>query len=75
MAIYLNVPYEVKDKARSYGARWDAACRQWFFPGTDADLPEWLRKFVPTAAALNTGPGGLRINHSTDAASLAGNDY
>ena len=62
MTIYLNVPYDVKDKAKSYGARWDAARKQWFFTGTDAEMPEWLRKFVPAAgaAAKTSGPAFYR---------------
>ena len=63
MNVYLRVPYEFKDQAKSYGARWDAARKQWFFPGTEADLPEWLSQFLPTAEAAaktSTGPAFYR---------------
>lgn len=29
---YLTVPFKDKDTAKSLGARWDAAQRQWFVP-------------------------------------------
>lgn len=43
MSIYLTVRYEQKDTAKAAGARWDAARKQWFFPGDE--LPETLRRF------------------------------
>ena len=31
---YLNVPYAEKDAAKALGARWDAAVKKWYAPGT-----------------------------------------
>ena len=43
-SIYLDVPYEEKDYARRYGAKWDSIKRQWYFPGSD--IPKELKKFA-----------------------------
>ena len=34
---YLNVPYVEKDAAKALGAKWDAAKKKWYAPGT-ADI-------------------------------------
>lgn len=31
---YLNVPYAEKDAAKALGAKWDAAMKKWYAPGT-----------------------------------------
>jgi hypothetical protein len=46
-SIYLNVPYEEKDYARQYGARWDSIRKKWYYPGQD--LPQELEKYVPVS--------------------------
>lgn len=40
MKTYLNVPYAQKEIAKTHGARWDSARKQWFYDG--ASLPEGL---------------------------------
>ncbi|MCA1326843.1 DUF5710 domain-containing protein [Herbaspirillum sp. alder98] len=42
-AMYLNVPFADKDKAKSKGARWDATKKKWYAPhGTDLnDFEPW----------------------------------
>lgn len=49
MNIYLNVPYAQKNFAKSAGAKWDAARKQWFYSGDE--LPEQLKKFENSAAS------------------------
>jgi hypothetical protein len=36
--IYLNVPYEEKDRVKSLGARWDPAKKKWWVQDMKADL-------------------------------------
>lgn len=42
--IYLNVPFEEKDLAKKYGAKWDPLCKQWFtFESSDLkQFAKWL---------------------------------
>ena len=42
----LNVPYQEKDEAKAYGARWNAMGRYWYF---DGELPEGLKRWYPEA--------------------------
>ena len=63
MSIYLNCPYAQKHVAKQHGARWDAARKQWFYPGDE--LPEPLKQFSLTNRAMtlrcrcgNTGRAG-----------------
>lgn len=38
-ALYLDVPFGEKDKAKKLGAKWDAAARKWYVPhGLDVNL-------------------------------------
>ena len=48
-ATYLNVPFRDKDSAKSLGARWDPARRQWYVPDG--------RELAPFAAWLPQDPG------------------
>jgi hypothetical protein len=43
-AIFLNVPFAEKDKAKRLGARWDSAMRKWYVPhNLDINLfSQWL---------------------------------
>mgnify|MGYP000025211429 CR=1 FL=1 len=40
MKVYLNVPFEVKDKAKSLGAKWDQNKRCWYFNDDEVTNPE-----------------------------------
>ena len=42
--IYLRVPYAEKDEAKSYGARWDPARRQWYIDSSidTTSLKKWM---------------------------------
>lgn len=50
---YLVVPYPEKDRAKSLGARWDAAARQWYVPsgGDLTAFREWLPAGVEAPAS------------------------
>ena len=38
-ALYLDVPFAEKDKAKTLGAKWDAVARKWYVPhGLDVNL-------------------------------------
>lgn len=39
--LYLNVPYEKKDEAKSLGAWWDAKVKKWFIPFYKEDFKEY----------------------------------
>lgn len=41
---YLRVPFADKDRAKAAGARWDAAVRQWYWPG--GAMPEALSRYA-----------------------------
>ncbi len=43
--IYLDVGYDDKDDAKTFGAKWDSKARKWYFPG--GDLPQELEKYAP----------------------------
>lgn len=43
--VYLKVPYDRKDSAKSAGAKWDADARMWYWPGKREEIPLGLRKF------------------------------
>ncbi|QWF71808.1 hypothetical protein KEF85_04875 [Methylomonas paludis] len=49
--IYLNVPYPEKDAAKALGARWDAANKKWYVPGTVADLTPFAKWQTDTVTA------------------------
>ena len=42
-AIYLNVPYSQKEKAKKAGAKWDAEARSWYVEA--AVIPAALQQF------------------------------
>ncbi len=52
---YLNVEFREKDIARSLGARWDQAVKQWYIPLDTDPTPfaKWLPNYV--APALSSG--------------------
>jgi exodeoxyribonuclease VII large subunit len=56
---YLSVPFTDKDRAKTLGARWDAARRQWFAPaGSDLSLfAAWT-----DVASPNTAPAAGTTN-------------
>ena len=39
--IYLNVPYNEKEQAKSLGARWDAKVKKWFFHGAVSEFSKF----------------------------------
>jgi len=41
---YLFCPYEQKEVAKSYGARWDSEKKQWYFKGNN--FPDGLKQFL-----------------------------
>jgi hypothetical protein len=52
---YLNVPYAEKDAAKALGAKWDAATKKWYVPGTldIALFAKW------TAESANQNPSTI----------------
>lgn len=47
--VVLNVPYDDKDEAKQYGARWSPDLKKWYFPeGTE--LPKELKKWAQDCA-------------------------
>jgi exodeoxyribonuclease VII large subunit len=58
---YLNVPFKDKDSAKSLGARWDSAARQWFVPEG--------RELAPFSAWLT---GGAISSRQTEVALFEG---
>lgn len=45
--VYLNVPFEEKDQAKSLGAQWDGSKRQWFVHDKNTDLylfDKWMMR-------------------------------
>ena len=44
--IYLNVPYEEKDEAKKYGAKWDKEAKLWYTDGYNAQFG--IEKWIPT---------------------------
>jgi hypothetical protein len=49
--IWLNVPFERKDFAKSYGARWNPQEKKWYFDGI---LPVELDQFLPNQSSIQT---------------------
>jgi hypothetical protein len=49
--IYLNVPYEEKDKAKAIGARWDADVKRWYY--TNPDDERRFRKWKDMALSVS----------------------
>lgn len=47
---YIDVPFELKDKAKALGARWDPQAKKWYAPN-DAILDNWCDE-----------PGMININ-------------
>lgn len=43
MRLYLDVPYQEKDRAKALGAKWDAKVKKWY---TDAERKQYV-KFAP----------------------------
>jgi len=61
MSIYLVCPYPQKHIAKQNGAKWDAAQKQWFYPGDE--LPEPLKQFLPSAQPVSGwGKHGTRYD-------------
>ncbi len=55
--VYLNVPYDEKDEAKSLGARWDPDRQQWYFvPGN----PKWKQFAVWYDPPLRPARGQVR---------------
>jgi hypothetical protein len=48
--VFLNVPFEEKDQAKSMGAQWDSAKRQWFVLDKAANIDQF-NPWVPAGEA------------------------
>lgn len=59
--VYLDVPYDEKDKAKRAGARWDSGKRQWYYPDKEnmpSALDQWKFKYyTPSEEQKKTKPG------------------
>ena len=40
----LSIPFEVKDKAKELGAKWDSEIKRWYYEGNDLSIIEQLQK-------------------------------
>lgn len=54
MKFVLEVPFPKKDEAKSFGARWDASIKKWYYIGNE--LPSGLKKWYPKRAASSAAP-------------------
>ena len=53
--VNLNVPYDNKDRAKAYGAKWDDVERTWYTTGENyAENKDFFDAFSPTASQENT---------------------
>lgn len=55
--VYLVVPYQEKDEAKSLGAKWDKSARSWYIqdsPGNLQKIEKWLPKNVMNHVAVHT---------------------
>jgi hypothetical protein len=66
---YLNVPFAEKDTAKALGARWDAAMKKWYAPGT-ADITLFA-KWATESAIRDTSSIPASIKDQTKAGKLA----
>jgi hypothetical protein len=41
--VYLEVPYEEKDDAKSHGAKWDAEKKKWWVQEMKPELEKYVR--------------------------------
>ncbi len=53
---YLNVPYAEKDAAKALGAKWDAANKKWYVPGSldISDFAKWRDQAAVTTTSTGT---------------------
>ena len=53
--VNINVPYDNKDRAKAYGAKWDDVERTWYTTGENyAQNKDFFDAFAPTASQENT---------------------
>ena len=64
--IYLNVPFQEKDQAKSLGARWDAMAKKWYIPDNLTDQEEKFARWSENPNFANTAADNLsQPPHST----------
>lgn len=43
--LYLDCSYRLREFAKSHGAKWDAACKSWYWEGSEENLPIELKPY------------------------------
>lgn len=61
-AIYINVSYDEKEKAKSLGAKWDPQKKKWYAP--DSSFVQLLEEYAEVSAGSSASPApkSVKIN-------------